>query len=96
MSNQDTAEGDCHPTNCSAFPIDMDDGSGRVTQHGMTLRDYFAAKHMAALEISQTLAMCHDKAAAPSEGWYETLAEEAYRAADAMLIHRQNEGGQQP
>ena len=65
-------------------------GNVEYGQGGMTLRDYFAAKYMAALEISQTLAMCHNKGAVPAEGWYETLTEEAYRAADAMLIRRQN------
>lgn len=82
MSNQDTPEGDCPPTNCSAFPFDMGDGSGRVTQHGMTLRDYFAAKAMAAM-------MTQPEAA--NDWTDEKIAEWAYNAADAMLIRRQND-----
>ncbi len=90
MSNQDTTEGDCPPTNCSAFPDPCGAHPGSHPpneQKGMTLRDYFAAKAMAAM-LSQPEA-AHD--------WTdEKVAEWAYNAADAMLIRRQNGKDHQP
>ena len=82
MSNQETAEGDCPPTTCSAFPFDMDYGSVRVTQHGMTLRDFFAAQ-VAGHVFGQLIA---------TGSHYEPtkVAYDAYAIAEAMMIRRQN------
>ena len=76
---------------CSAFPVDeeWDDGIQRrqFRTGGMTLRDYFAAKAMAAMMSQPESA--HD--------WTdEKVAEWAYNAADAMLIRRQNDQGHRP
>ena len=76
MSNQNTTEGDCPPTNYSAFPFVVGD-----SQQGMTLRDYFAAKAMAAM-------LTHD---AHKNDWTDAnVAEWSYNAADAMMDFRQN------
>ena len=55
-----------------AFPLDRD-----VVNVGMTLRDYFAAKAMAAYWSDPTVA-----------GDYKTAAAWAYDMADAMLEQR--------
>jgi hypothetical protein len=64
-----------------AFPHEYFDkqlNQGRV-MHGMTLRDYFAAKAMQGI--------C---ASGPTNGWSNSrLAAEAYDLADAMLKARQ-------
>lgn len=60
-----------------AFPVATIDG---YTQYGMTLRDYFAAKAMAAI-ISN-----------PANGAnfiYPHVADVAYRMADAILKERE-------
>lgn len=63
----------------SAFPVKMDMGDGsRIEGMGMSLRDYFAAKAMAALI---------------EDGGYGSrnndLAKGAYSVADAMLRARE-------
>lgn len=58
----------------AAFPLY---GVSSVVQHGMDLRDYFAAKAMAAVMVA-------------SEGKYKAVenAKLAYAYADAMLAER--------
>jgi len=58
-----------------AFPFAFTD-EARVSD-GMTLRDYFAAKAM------------HARLTTYTGTWFEGVAEEAYKAADAMLKARQ-------
>ena len=48
-----------------------------ITDQGMTLRDYFAAKAM------------HARLTTYQGTWYGGVAEEAYKAADAMLEERE-------
>ena len=48
-----------------------------ITDQGMTLRDYFAAKAM------------HARLTTYKGSWYAGVAEEAYEAADAMLEARE-------
>lgn len=50
----------------------------------LTLRDYFAAKAMAALIINTNLLPIID------EGWSISLAKEAYKMADGMMKEREN------
>ena len=56
-----------------AFPHQSSD----AIRSGMTLRDYFAAKAMQAQLIGY------------QGEWYDRVAEEAYKAADAMLKARE-------
>lgn len=60
----------------SAFPVT--DAYTVSTERGMTLRDYFAAKAMAAL-LSRTDYESNS---------YQDVAEMAYIAADAMMLER--------
>jgi len=89
MSNQETPEGDCPPMNCSAFPAqDSEEFNGQralYAEAGMTLRDYFAAKAMAAM-------MTQPEGA--TDWTEEKIADWSYSAADAMLIRRQNDQAQ--
>ena len=65
------------PRNPSAFPKTKTAGDVSITEGGMTLRDYFAAKAMAAVG---------------ARGYYgelADLAEDAYALADAMLAERE-------
>ena len=68
-----------HDNSDPAFPH-IDSGCGRF-EAGMTLRDYFAAKAMAAMIhlADSTDAKWHD---------FDMLAVSAYRQADAMLEAR--------
>ena len=61
-----------------AFPCDYDMSTFANAKQGMTLRDYFAAKAMAA------------RAGAHYGKWHD-LANEAYAIADAMLRERAKE-----
>lgn len=82
MKNEDQ-EVETEITNPSAFPVSVngDEKAGwlpEVMQEGMTLRDYFAAK---AMQGSIMNPAC--------EHWsYDSHAEVAYTAADAMLKAR--------
>ena len=58
-----------------AFPFAVTD-EARISD-GMTLRDYFAAKAM------------HARLTTYQGTWYGGVAEEAYKAADAMLEERE-------
>lgn len=63
-----------------AFPVWELNGSGKaeMTDFGMSLRDYFAAKALQGICASN-----------PSEEWTdERIADDAYRLADAMLKAR--------
>jgi len=65
-----------------AFPTTKPDAAGYTEQFpGMTLRDYFAAKSMAAY-LSDGLTDWDDETLAYA-------ARKAYRAADALLVERQ-------
>ena len=76
-----------------AFPVTMEDGRGEsMTNLGMTLRDYFAAKAMTA-----ALSACSGREFADNfrerchqhgHSITEALAMDAYRLADAMLAER--------
>ena len=65
--------------NESAFPWSVDDGQKIVGNKGMTLRDYFAAKAMAAM-----IAHPDSSVDVPPSAF----ANGAYRMADAMLKAR--------
>lgn len=57
-----------------------------VYSPGMTLRDYFAAKFMAAMALT-TFGSARKQAKSPHEAG-ETLAMVSYKMADAMLAER--------
>ena len=66
-----------------AFPSSYATPSGPQAyddNHGMTLRDYFAAAAMQG----------YIAAGVPSDSTYADLAEKAFKAADAMLEERDN------
>ena len=69
-----------HDNGGAAFPIPNDDRPGAYpAEPGMTLRDYFAAKALMALDVQAHVAR-------PAA---EHLARSAYNIADAMLKVRQ-------
>lgn len=57
-----------------------------IDSHGMTLRDYFAAKAMAAIVRRWD---GHSFGGGPDSPQYKELAEDAYFIADAMLKARE-------
>ena len=66
----------------SAFPVLERGGSGLdLTDPGMTLRDYFAAKAIGPL-LQQIETY-------PDENWRIGIAIDAYAMADAMLVARE-------
>ena len=69
-----------------AFPVVghwYGDKLGGQLFHGMTLRDYFAAKAMQTLLGSE-----YTSEHGLHEGWMRALAHESYMVADAMLKAR--------
>ncbi len=63
---------------------------GEPTQHGMALRDYFAAKAMQAAFAGDGARMIADRDARYDEtNWAQIVAMNAYEMADAMLIARE-------
>ena len=62
-----------------AFPTEVVNTNDGYIHQGMTLRDYFAAKALAALIIANT---------APGGGWPPFAERTAYLVADAMLKAR--------
>jgi hypothetical protein len=60
------------------FSIEIDDNKSMAYSHGMTLRDYFAAKAMQA-----------DLTDGRHEDQFAWCAERAYKMADAMLKARE-------
>jgi len=64
--------------NPPAFPVVPDERELDSVRNGMTLRDYFAAKAMQGL-----LSTAHF-------GEWSTVAEDAYKAAEAMLKARES------
>lgn len=68
-----------------AFPSPVD--PHKLDDKGMTLRDYFAAKAMAA-EIAAGKDMGGMRG---YDGWRDEFAREAYRYADAMLRARKDQ-----
>jgi hypothetical protein len=70
--------------NIPAFPAPA--GVSHITEQGMTLRDYFAAKAMQVL-MTETDGINDDNPGSPR--WQSnTVAEFAYEQADAMLKER--------
>ena len=73
-----------------AFPTTMHNyGDGKYASHGMTLRDYFAAKAMQGLMSGRWKSDIHgipyDAYRADADEW----AKSAYHFADAMLKARE-------
>lgn len=67
-----------------AFPVTMEDGrGGTMTNLGITLRDYFAAKAMQSGAIEIFTATEHEALAA-----LPIFARAAYLIADAMIAER--------
>ena len=62
-----------------AFPVDIDDGSGRVTSPGMSLRDYFAGQALNGITTHMGHINRNNKM---------IRAEMCYAMADAMLLER--------
>ena len=81
------------PTNPLAFPRNiLDHGHGVISTHesGMTLRDYFAAKAMHSLYVSNYEYEFTGKAKMPAfVALMDELAIDAYQIADAMLKARE-------
>lgn len=72
-----------------AFPVQ---DASKWQAHGMTLRDYFAAKSMPALIGTpyHCVRLGLDGDSVPAPDSYSTLASDAYELADAMLKARQS------
>ena len=66
-----------------AFPAPA--GVSHITEQGMTLRDYFAAKAMQSL---MTNFLASELNEVDPNGWMEGLAMDSYSMADAMLKER--------
>ena len=73
------------PENPFAFAM-CDDIS--FMQHGMTLRDYFAAKAMQGILSAQTEMRAIGMQSNHGHNQVESLCEESYTIADAMLKQR--------
>ncbi|EAA7233730.1 TPA: hypothetical protein N3J18_003099 [Salmonella enterica subsp. enterica serovar Potsdam] len=69
-----------------AFPTQESNYENKYSSSGMTLRDYFAAKAMAAIVRRWD---GHSFGGGPNSPQYKELAEEAYFIADAMLKARE-------
>ncbi len=67
-----------------AFPQPFDDGQ---LMHGMTLRDYFAAKAMSAMFASGMVEAANQAGIDPLEN-EKAVAFSAYKMADAMIAER--------
>ena len=68
-------------TGGSAFPLLAEQTNDGWAWHGMTLRDYFAAKAINAI-LNANIINRHDMK-------WETIAKEAYWCADAMMKARE-------
>ncbi len=66
------------PDNPHAFP--QPDASGRISEEGMSLRDYFAARAMQGMVVGTEYVGLGP----------ERIAVDAYELADAMLKERDN------
>ncbi|ELA5159832.1 hypothetical protein OGJ71_002427 [Salmonella enterica subsp. enterica serovar Bareilly] len=69
-----------------AFTTQESNYENKYSSSGMTLRDYFAAKAMAAIVRRWD---GHSFGGGPNSPQYKELAEEAYFIADAMLKARE-------
>lgn len=69
-----------------AVPTQESNYENKYSSSGMTLRDYFAAKAMAAIVRRWD---GHSFGGGPNSPQYKELAEEAYFIADAMLKARE-------
>jgi len=79
------------PTGGPAFPIaPIAHANGQVEYggEGMTLRDYFAAKAMASIELGNAIVYSAGKGS-PAEEWPTNVAKISYKLADAMLAERE-------
>ena len=70
----------------TAFPTEESNYENVWSSPGMTLRDYFAAKAMAAIVRRWD---GHSFGGGPESPQYKELAEDAYHIADAMLRARE-------
>ena len=71
-----------------AFPTTMHNyGDGKYASHGMSLRDYFAAKALTGAQIWD--AVLNGKENTQFANGVDNLAEVAYAVADAMLKARE-------
>ncbi len=77
-------------TNTPAFPVWELNGQNKpeMTDFGMSLRDYFAAKAMPAIYRDLWEDLRAGKGAVPDHEWPMGVAKDAYRIADAMLKAR--------
>lgn len=75
-----------------AFPLGANEWGGHGPVHGMTLRDYFAAKAMmgavSACSGEQFAANLIERCTKNDAGIVGTIAEDAYSLADAMILER--------
>lgn len=69
-----------------AFPTRIDNYDAKYSSPGMTLRDYFAAKAMAAIVRRWD---GHSFGGGPNSPQYKELAEDAFFIADEMLKARE-------
>lgn len=68
-----------------AFPCSHETGEGVRWYSGMTLRDYFAGKAMAALINGR---LVQKTGVVGVNNFEHGIAKEAYQCADAMLVER--------
>lgn len=69
-----------------AFPVVFEHSNGEVVseQHGMSLRDYFAAK-----ALPPCMYICVNDTLNDGETRYQMFARKAYEIADAMLAAKE-------
>lgn len=75
------------PNNPTAFPVNMEKCYEKY--QGMTLRDYFAAKAIQGILSAQTEMRANGMQNNHSANQIESLCEESYQIADAMLKQRE-------
>ncbi len=74
-----------------AFPVrewDSRDGERTFFGHGMSLRDYFAAKAMQAIHAAAFAVAIHPASGPEHIADFMSIAHAAYKMADAMLTAR--------
>lgn len=81
---------DKKPDNIQAFPQTWEqNGTTDNWENGMTLRDYFAAKAISGILSSQTEMRANGMDNASFGMQIETIVEESFLIADAMLKQRE-------
>ena len=68
-------------TNPPAFPFVAEDHTGMMINMGITMRDYFAAKAMQGF--------LDEVGSQSNQEWFDQIAKNAYRMADAMMKARE-------